>query len=51
MKQALPAFASAWLPHWPVRPACKSVRVSLCERYTREGLVRQGKVACGSEQI
>ena len=26
MKQALPVFASAWLPPWPVRRACKSMR-------------------------
>ena len=32
MKQALPAFASAWLPPWLERRACKSVHVSLCDR-------------------
>ena len=29
VKQALPAFTSAWLPPWPVRRVCKSVCISL----------------------
>ena len=36
MKQALPALASAWLPPWPVRRACKSV----LQVYARDMLER-----------
>ena len=47
MEQALPAFASAWIPPWPVRRACNFVRVSLCKRYTTEGLVTCETGECG----
>ena len=44
IKQELTAFASTWLPPWPVRRACKSMRVSLFERKNREGIVIPGNV-------
>ena len=45
MKEALLAFAAAWLPPWLERRACKSVHVSLCEKST----FKQENVACGIE--
>ena len=51
IKQALPTFASAWLPPWPVRRACKSKHVSLCEWTTREGLWDRGMLPVGENWV